>query len=181
MSNEFDPRDLMSVKVPGIDEVKLLPDNHPLLAERMPEFDFEKDLRDPIAIRDLLIAGMHRFQGVGLSANQIGVDVRAFAMMLDSRHPLVMFNPTITELAATTTTIEEGCLSFPDLYIKIARPESCRVIYSDPEGNRQSEVLSGYNARIAMHETDHLNGIVMTQKVSKLKLDMARKRSAKRR
>ncbi|PZR79774.1 MAG: peptide deformylase [Stutzerimonas stutzeri] len=179
MSNDFDPRELLRGTVPTVDEVELLPDSHPMLARRMEVFDFETDHRDPIAIRDLLTAAMLRYDGVGLASNQIGYECRAFAIKMDNRFPVVMFNPVITELAAETTVIEEGCLSFPDLFLKIARPQSCRVIYHDPEGNRQSELLTGYNARIALHETDHLNGIVMTSKVSKLKLDMAKKRSKK--
>ncbi len=179
MSDEFDPREMLRGAVPALADVQLLPDTHPLLAKRMEVFDFEGDGRDPMAIRDLLIAAMQEHRGVGLAANQIGVECRAFAMLLDNRHPIVMFNPVITELSQETTVIEEGCLSFPNLWLKIARPETCRVIYHDPEGNRQSELLSGYNARIALHETDHLNGVVMTTKVSKLKLDMAKKRARK--
>jgi peptide deformylase len=179
MSDDFDPRELLRGNVPSLDEVELLPDTHPMLTQRMDSFDFETDGRDAVALRDLLIDAMAKFEGVGLSANQIGVEARAFAILLDGKHPVVMFNPTITDLGSETSVIEEGCLSFPGIFLKIARPRSCRVIYNDPEGHRRSEIVHGMNCRIVMHETDHLNGVVMTSKVSKLKLDMARKRAKK--
>ena len=168
----------ISQTLPSLNDITLLPDAHPLLLSRLDLLDFGTDDRDPHEIAALLIAAMDRYDGVGLAANQIGLDCRAFAMRMNNR-PMVLFNPVITELAAETISMDEGCLTFPNLWLKIARPESCRVIYHDADGNRLTNYFEGLNARIALHETDHVNGVVMTSKVSKLKLDMAKKRAKK--
>ena len=155
-------------------ELELLPDTHPMLVERMPEFDFDK--QDAKTVRDMLIHALLRFDGFGLAANQIGLKYRAFAMNYHGR-PTVFFNPVITELSAETVLMEEGCLSFPNLKLKIKRPATCRLIYSDSNGNRQTLLLDDWHARCALHEVDHLNGVVFTSKVSRLKLQMAIKKA----
>lgn len=180
MSEDFDPRALLRADIPELADIVLLPDSHPMLAQRLDIFDFDTDPRDPLLIRDLLVGAMHRFEGLGIAANQIGLNVRAFSMRLFGQS-LVLFNPVITELSSETEYGEEGCLTFPDLWLKIARPESCRIIYNDSDGARQSLLLYGKDCRCALHETDHVNGIVMTSKVSKLRLEMAKKKANKKR
>lgn len=155
----------------------LLPDSHELLATKLEPFVFGKD-RNARVVRDELIDVMQYYNGIGLAANQIGITDRAFAMYI-GMSPMVLFNPVIMELSIETTILEEGCLSFPDLSLKIKRPRSCRIIYDSVMGSRESILLDGLECRVAMHEVDHINGIVFTSKVSKLKLDMAKKRLKK--
>lgn len=159
--------------------IELLPDTHEMLTQRMDIFDFEAPNHDPYLVSEMLIGAMNQHGGVGIAANQIGLNCRAMAIMVEEGFSLVMFNPMITELSPNTVMISEGCLTFPGLFLRIARPVSCRVNYHDCEGIRRSELLTGIPSRIALHEVDHLNGVVMTSKVSKLKLDMARKRMRK--
>ncbi|RYF12043.1 MAG: peptide deformylase [Oxalobacteraceae bacterium] len=164
--------------IPSLSEVRLLPDTHAMLAERQPVFDFTQDGADAAKLADLLTAAMLRFGGIGLAANQIGIPTRAFAMMMHDR-PVVLFNPVLLELDAETVSLEEGCLTFPDLFLNIARPRGCRVIYHDRAGQRTNDVLDGWDARVAMHEIDHLDGVVFTSKASRLHLQMQRERLRK--
>lgn len=179
MEDDFDPRDLMGDGLPLLSDLKLIEEGDPSLSMRIPSFDFDGDDRDPTKIAELLIAAMDHFGGVGLAANQVGINIRAFAMLYYGRAG-VFFNPVLTELSPDTVMMSEGCLTFNNIVLKIARPTSCRLVFTGANGVRKSIVLSGLEARIAQHEIDHLNGIVMANKVTKTKLDMAKKKALKR-
>ena len=113
-----------------------------------------------------LIENMHHYDGVGLSANQIGMDVRAFAMVRDIEYNdvIVCFNPRIISRSDECVWCEEGCLSFPDQFINVQRPDKIIVKYEDEEGKDHKISLSGLAARVFQHEFDHLNGIDFTQR-----------------
>ncbi len=155
----------MTTDLPHRDDISLVDEDAPILHRRIELFNFQEDERSPRIIRDLLVHGMTIFGGVGLSANQIGLDVRAFAAIIEGT-PLVMFNPVIMELDAETKAMTEGCLSYPGLFLKIARPISCRVVYDDVDGERRSRLLHDFEARIVLHETDHLNGQTFIDKAA---------------
>ena len=111
-----------------------------------------------------LIENMHHYDGVGLSANQIGIDARAFAMMRDieTNDVIVCFNPRIIKRYEDYVWFEEGCLSFPDEIINVHRPDKIVVKYEDEDKKDHKIKLSGMAARIFLHEFDHLQGIVFT-------------------
>ena len=115
-------------------------------------------------ISKTLIANMLHYDGVGLSANQIGMDVRAFAMIRDIEYNdiIVCFNPRIVKRYDDEVWCEEGCLSFPDEIINIQRPDRIVVKYEDEDKKDHKIKLSGMAARIFLHEFDHLQGIVFT-------------------
>ena len=117
-------------------------------------------------ISKTLIANMLHYDGVGLSANQIGMDVRAFAMIRDIEYNdiIVCFNPRFIKRYDDDVWCEEGCLSYPDEFIKIRRPDRIVVKYEDEEGRDHKIKLSGFAARVFQHEFDHLNGIDFTQR-----------------
>ena len=117
-------------------------------------------------ISKTLIENMFHHDGVGLSANQIGMDVRAFAMVRDieNNDVIVCFNPRIVTTGAECVWCEEGCLSFPDQFINVQRPDKIIVKYEDEEGKDHKISLSGLAARVFQHEFDHLNGIDFTQR-----------------
>lgn len=157
----------------------LLPDDHELLARAMPRFVFADDERAH-ELSALLIEAMTYYEGIGLAANQIGIEQAAFAMETETHGPIVLFNPMITWLSSESAVIAEGCLSFPALELKIKRPKECQVSYQDVYGKTVVANFKGMEARCAQHEMDHLAGVVFTEKVSKLKLSMAKKRAKKR-
>jgi len=109
---------------------------------------------------------MFHHNGVGLSANQIGIKERAFIMMTDtvSLDTTTCFNPRILKYSHETSEMVEGCLSYPGKEITIARPVSVVVKYEDESKISCKEKLTGFVARIFQHEYDHMEGIDFTQR-----------------
>ena len=113
-----------------------------------------------------LIQNMLHYDGVGLSANQIGIDERVFAMIRDLEYNdiIVCFNPRVIKRYDDEVWCEEGCLSFPDEIINIQRPNRIVVKYEDEDKKDHKIKLDGFAARVFQHEFDHLNGIDFTQR-----------------
>ena len=105
--------------------------------------------------------------GIGLSAPQVGVNLRVIVIQLMSAGKLVgpvqeMINPVITNYSDDTMEYEEGCLSIPGEYIRIDRPRSIHVKFQTLSGKYKKWFLKGLEARIVQHEIDHLDGVLMT-------------------
>jgi len=117
-------------------------------------------------IAKTLIENMFHYEGIGLAANQIGMDVRAFAMIrdLENNEVIVCFNPKIVKMYNELISCEEGCLSFPDEFINVDRPDKIVVKYEDEEGKEHKMKLNGMASRVFQHEFDHLEGIDFTQR-----------------
>ena len=117
-------------------------------------------------IAKTLIENMFHYEGIGLAANQIGMDVRAFAMVrdLENNEVIVCFNPKIVKKYDELVSFEEGCLSFPDEFINVDRPDKIVVKYEDEEGKEHKMKLNGMASRVFQHEFDHLEGIDFTQR-----------------
>jgi peptide deformylase len=113
-----------------------------------------------------LIENMHHYEGIGLAANQIGMDVRAFAMIrdLENNEVIVCFNPKIVKKYNEVVSCEEGCLSFPDEIINVDRPDKIVVKYEDEDKKEHKIKLSGMASRVFQHEFDHLEGIDFTER-----------------
>ena len=113
-----------------------------------------------------LIENMLHYDGVGLSANQIGLEERAFAMIRDIEYNdiIVCFNPVILNSSSDSNSCEEGCLSYPDKFINVRRPDKIDVMYEDEEGKEHKIKLEGFPSRVFQHEYDHLEGIDFTQR-----------------
>ena len=109
---------------------------------------------------------MFHYNGVGLSANQIGIEERVFVMMIDIdlQETITCFNPRIIKESKDEVVMEEGCLSYPELFIEISRPSSIIVKYQDEGKSIIKRRLDGYVARIFQHEYDHMEGIDFTQR-----------------
>lgn len=116
--------------------------------------------------------------GVGLAANQVGWGHRLFVMGSDEV-AWYCFNPEIIDSSTDREKKREGCLSFPDLIIDVERPESVRVRYQDADGDFQTESLKGLWARCFQHELDHLNGVCFDDRVSRLQLNIAKRKRDK--
>ena len=113
-----------------------------------------------------LIENMFHHNGVGLSANQIGIDERAFVMMRDveNNEILVCFNPKIIKSYTEEVEFEEGCLSYPDVFLNICRPDKIVIKYEDVDKKEHKMKLQGFASRVFQHEYDHLEGIDFTQR-----------------
>ena len=129
----------------------------------------------------VLIDNMIHHEGIGISANQIGIWERAFAMVrdLENNEVIVCFNPRIIKSYSEEVEMEEGCLSFPGLYFKVKRPAVVSVQYLDTKQKECIIKLEGLHARVFLHEYDHLQGITFDQRISKLRLEMAKKKQEK--
>jgi peptide deformylase len=123
--------------------------------------------------------------GIGLAANQIGLTKRVFVMGSNQIKgfpaPFALFNPVILEAGGEMKLDREGCLSFPDLWLMVKRPEWIVAEYQDSKGNTHEIKIDGYLSKCFQHEYDHLEGICFVDRVSKMKLDLAMKKLKKRR
>ena len=157
---------------------KLIESTHPML-----KLPIEKcsDEIDRNKVKEDLIDSMKNYQGIGLSANQIGIMERVFVMYSDVKKGEIIscFNPKIITQSDTEIVIDEGCLSYPGLWLKVKRPDGIEVEYEDKTGEVQSKAMFGLECRIFLHEYDHMEGTDFTKKVSKIKLDRAKKRQSK--
>lgn len=107
-----------------------------------------------------LLRLMKKENGIGLAANQAGINLRLFVMNIEDRY-FHCFNPSILGFSETLLNYNEGCLSFPGENCSILRPESIMVRYYSANGQMTEEILSGLAARCFQHELDHLNGVTM--------------------
>ena len=169
--------------------MKLVKDSDPILTQPAQRFDFDNPPMDPTQLFLDMKQIMVENNGVGLAAPQIGVPYQVFLLgnPFEPDSIFSVFNPKVVD-AENEEILEEGCLTYPGLFIKIKRPSKIRVRFSGHDGNVGTMVLEGYTARAFLHEYDHLQGITFLQRAStlqlqrakqqKLKLDRMRKRNA---
>jgi peptide deformylase len=155
----------------------------PILDERIPEFDFENPLVDPIQLEKDMIELMMSSGGIGLAANQVGVKARMFVMGHPKfkEHAQAFFNPVIVGVTDDLIDDEEGCLSFPNVYVKLKRPRGILVRFQNSKGETQEAEFFGLESRCFLHEFDHLEGITFKDRLSPLRWALAIKKSVKKR
>ena len=150
--------------------------------------EFEKELRTPsrpLTKEEILSNEMQTFfddllytlktseeqvgvQGVGISAVQVNKHVQAFyAMNVKTEKIKLYINPKIIILDDTPIVKTEGCLSIPNASGQVQRPKKIKIVYLNRNGNKQESILSGYNARVILHEYDHLLGVLFIDKLVK--------------
>ena len=167
-----------SAEIRTADELELLKFNDPFLRRVPAPFRFE-DMDehgglDPKEIKERLLKVMYRDGGVGLSANQVGINAACFVMGDQaSGFEKIFINPKIIGVGEEQEAIKEGCLSFPGLYLMVKRPTKCAIQYWDEEGEELVEEYQGVSARVILHEFDHMLGQNFTMRVSQLKLERA--------
>jgi len=157
---------------------KLVDAKHPFLKVKLEKCS---DEIDRIKIKEDLIDSMKTFKGIGLSANQIGFMERVFVMYsnVKEREIIACFNPKIITVSDKKVLMDEGCLSYPGLWLKISRPDGIEVSYEDENGELHEKAMFGLECRVFQHEYDHMEGTDFTEKVSSLKMKMAQKRLKK--
>jgi peptide deformylase len=125
---------------------------------------------------------MYKAPGIGLAAPQIGVLQRLVVVDVaegDDRRPLVLVNPKIDWSSDEVATAEEGCLSLPNQFAEVTRPEAVRVSYLDQHGESRELAAEGLLARCVQHEIDHLDGVLFVDHLSALRRNMILRRLAK--
>ena len=149
---------------PRVDYIKqLVKPEHQLFHHRIDSCSYNLNRHQ---LSEILIKNMFHYEGIGLSANQIGIWERAFVMVRDLEHSEIMicFNPRIIKSYAEEVEMEEGCLSYPDLFLKVKRPDRIVVKYEDVDKKVHKVKLSGLASRVFQHEYDHMEGIDFTQR-----------------
>lgn len=150
------------------------------LRQKTVEFDFEKSSRKEIA--DLIAkmrAAMRAANGVGLSANQIGLTHKVFVAEVPGPQGglkfYAIFNPKIEKVGAEKVPFEEGCLSVPLTYGTVERPERITLVGQDKGGKAVKIKAWGLLARVFQHEVDHLNGALFIDKAKNIQKVASRK------
>jgi len=169
----------------GLLEEKITPfpiyaDTHPLLLEVMPEYKGEIPSFDLHQLIKKLKATRKAYGGIGLSANQCGVKARVFVLGYEDSFDMVCINPKVLEISEDIINDNEGCLSFPGLYLKVKRPSKIKVEYTTEDGKVTQVELTGLTARCYLHELDHMNGVKFTDYVGPLALKIAKEKQQKR-
>jgi peptide deformylase len=140
------------------------------------EFTDEKSKEFASEIAFSLVSTLEKYEGLGISANQVGLDVRVCAINM-GQQIWTMFNPEIIERSEELSTeFTEGCLSYPGLHLKIPRHKRIKVRFQAIGGQFIEQEFTGLTSVCVQHEIDHLNGIVYTSKVSPIKLDQAKRK-----
>jgi len=155
--------------------LKLVSQYDPILKEPCIEVDFEKIPGQEVAYMAMsLMESVKHYNGLGLSANQIGLRARMFAIqMLDEEKCYCLINPKILGVSSEKQKINEGCLSFPGLFLSIERPNWVEMEFQAANGEVMQKRFEGIYATCALHELDHLNGKLYTELVPKTKLRIA--------
>lgn len=154
----------------------------PVLREKSRRVErFDADLR---RLAEAMIETMHAEDGVGLAAQQVGETRAVFVLDVpaasdtgedgirlnpDVPMPLVVVNPEIVKASRKKDVCEEGCLSFPEIRASIERPAKITLRWQDLEGTTHEQPLQGLVARAAQHEFDHLNGVLLVDRMSPVK------------
>lgn len=119
-----------------------------------------------LQVYERLVAALKEHNALGLAANQIGSDLRMIVINGVNGPHTCIANPIITSARGRQTN-REACLSLPGVILSVKRPLRIRVQGDNQYGNRVSFKFEGMQARIACHEIDHINGVLMIDKVSK--------------
>ena len=153
----------------------LLEPKHPLLHSPLPEITAETEPEDRKELMDNMVETMKHYGGIGLSANQVGLAIRMFVFG-DNKHYILCFNPRITAYSDKKVPMEEGCLTYPGLFVKIDRPDWIVAQWEDEKGELHEENFKDLTSRIFQHEYDHMQGIDFRSRAGKISLDMAQRK-----
>lgn len=165
-----------------LEKYEILTVPHPALKTKAEPIDTVDDaIREQM---DRMLVTMYDAPGIGLAANQVGILNRVLVMDLDYRDgeggkPVYMANPEIIWESEELSILEEGCLSVPQQYAEVERPEKVRVKYLDYNGHEQELEAEGLLSHCVQHEMDHLNGVVFIDYLSSLKRNMMVKKVKK--
>jgi len=138
--------------------------NNPILRKKSLEcwtLDFQHNIRN---LAEDMLETMIKNNGVGLSACQVGKNIRMFVVPKELSKEWVFINPKIIKVSQKTDVMEEGCLSLPGIFVPVKRAKSLKIKALDKKGEEFKLKAKGLLARVIQHEYDHLNGILIVDK-----------------
>lgn len=161
--------------------MKLIKHPDPILKQSAIPWQFEtaEDSEQALRVEQEMLILMKSANGIGLAAQQVGLLKRVFVMRTQDGRECGLFNPELLEVNNEKATGDEGCLSYPDLWLKVERSTRLIAKYLDNTGIERIIQLEGLDARCFLHELDHLDGVCFTDGLSPLKLAMAIKKQRK--
>lgn len=161
-------------------KLKLIPWDDSKLKKSVPEFEIESMSEQE---RAEVVVALRNFQkvngGMGLSAIQLGLSIRLFVLGLEKGAEHDCWNPELLGSSDTKISWDEGCLSYPNFYVKIHRPEWVQVAFTNTLGKKEEHTFYGMTARVWQHEFDHQNGILFTDRASPVYMKQAFARKKK--
>lgn len=157
---------------------ELVGEEDPILKKKLEKFDFSSSINTK-ELTGRLIETLKINRAFGLAANQCGLPYRVFVMGAGDNY-FALYNPEIIKVSEENVHLEEGCLSFPFLFLSITRPKSLTVKFQNEVGDYVNLDLDGISARVVLHEIDHLNGITFDTVAKPLALKMAKKSREKK-
>ena len=135
----------------------LLDYKDPILKEVSENFDFSNPPVDPVEFSQELVKTMYEHNGLCLAAIQVGLPWRVFAMR-GSPQNFVCFNPRVVQVSEQQIRLEEKSLTYPELCVKVKRPQHCRVRFATPNSEVRTETFTGMTARVFLQSMDFLDG-----------------------
>jgi len=161
-----------------IEPLKVFDENHPMLSVPIPEY--KEAIPNP-SMKNLvarLKMTMKLYNGIGLSANQCGIFQRVF--VIGTEHfQIACINPKVVAKSEELSRENEGCLSFPGMFMKVERPTWVDAEFYDETGAFKQIRLEGLTAKCYLHELDHMNGVKFIEHAGPLAIQMARQRQGK--
>mgnify|MGYP001579941447 CR=1 FL=1 len=159
--------------------MKLVSNKDPILTRELQDVDMDNPQIDLKQTKNDMVELMVSKRGLGLAASQVGIDYKVFIIGEDKENTMMFVNPEVLSVSEETELDVEGCLSYPDTFVKMVRPKGVEAKWFDEEGKPQEGRFEGYTARCFLHEFDHLYGVLYKDKVSRLKWDRALKKKSK--
>jgi len=161
-----------------IEPLRIFGESHPMLSVSIPEY--KEAIPNP-SMKNLvarLKMTMKLYSGIGLSANQCGIFQRVF--VIGTEHfQIACINPKVVAQSKELSRENEGCLSFPGMFMKVERPIWCDAEFYDETGAFKQIRLEGLTAKCYLHELDHMNGVKFIDHAGPLAVQMARQRQGK--
>ena len=156
---------------------KLVPCGSEILRTKTMRFDFNSPPVNPVELYQRMAKTLVETEGVGLAAIQVGLEHRMFVMRSD---PIMgFFNPIIVDKSEEQVVLEEGCLTYPEIVLKVKRSKKIRIRFTEANGETTTKIFDGMSARIIQHELMHCDGELFGDMVSRLQLEIAIKKARK--
>jgi peptide deformylase len=152
--------------------LELVKFNDPILKKMSNLFPFNDPPFDPVEFSQELVKTMYDKNAINLTATQVGVPYRIFAMR-GSPQNFVCFNPKLVQPSIESISLEETCVTYPGMSIKIKRPQHCRVRFATPNGDIRTETFTGMTARVFQNSLDILDGLAYYAKANPIHREIA--------
>jgi len=155
--------------------MKLVSKDDPILTTPCPPMNLQNLPSNILELSQEMVKFLHDNNAIGVSANQLGLPYRMFALRAYPQN-FVCINPRIVQPSEQLVTLEESCLTFKGLYVKIKRSQHVRVRFATPNGDVRTETFTGMTARIFQQQLDYLDGILYHTRANRYHREQAFKK-----